>query len=414
MSLHPVRELRQAADAARVKQAEAGRVAAEITIHPAKVERTRSGDEERALLVVERFEGREIERRRIDLHLSEVRIEGGVEREIRREQILHVAARANARVVASVKRIVRIGVLQLLAREHVRKNLELPPSISDLNSLHTAEIRGPARVAPPPERPHVALVQSVLVAPHLHPPQLHRIAREPQLRIRDAHLRGPAERIDFRRRGPDRIPPLIAVELIAAHAGGIHLEQRLVAVIVIRIEHDDELVRRQRIERPVVAVRIEQLIAARERRVHAARALRLGHARADVDRLIIVEQPNLRGHRRRRALLRLVLPQPRDRRRGAPRRVVEASIDVDGANSARRTSHRGNGRGDAHAVGVLRARSKAEAGAREERGRNRESHVGHLREKARCCFDIGGIFRIARRFDDESLSRLDARARRIV
>jgi hypothetical protein len=91
----------------------------------------------------------------------------------------------------------------------------------------------------------------------------------------------------------------------------------------------------------------------------------------------------------------------------APPAPSEVSSTACGA------SHRGHRGGDAYAVGALRTCGEAEHSAREERRRELESHSGHLREKARCCFDGGGM-RFARRFADESVLRSDTRACRIV
>src|SRR5205085_10632288 len=103
-------------------------------------------------------------------------------------------------------------------------------------------VGGAARFAHFAERPHVLLVQSISVAQDLHPPSLQTVARETQLRVGNSHLRSPAERIDTRRCLPDWIPRRIAIELIAAHAGRIHLEPGLVDLGVIRIEYDYQLI----------------------------------------------------------------------------------------------------------------------------------------------------------------------------
>src|SRR3982751_3487880 len=46
-------------------------------------------------------------------------------------------------------------------------------------------------------------------------------------------------------------------------------------MVVIRVEHDDDLVGRQRVEGAVVTVRGEKLIATRERRANGVATLRL-------------------------------------------------------------------------------------------------------------------------------------------
>ena len=53
----------------------------------------------------------------------------------------------------------------------------------DGEPLEVAEARGPAALVLAPERPHALLVEPLHVAPHLHPPRLHAVAREAELRV---------------------------------------------------------------------------------------------------------------------------------------------------------------------------------------------------------------------------------------
>src|SRR5205085_9871733 len=83
--------VRRGADAARVE-----------VRRPAPLKQLASLDEERAALVEEGLEGREVHLRRIGLHLPEVRVDGGVERDVRAEAHLHVETRAGVRGAAGV------------------------------------------------------------------------------------------------------------------------------------------------------------------------------------------------------------------------------------------------------------------------------------------------------------------------
>ncbi len=197
--------------------------------------------------------------------------------------------------------------------------------------------RGAAGGIPGPERPHVLLVQAVDITPDLQPPGLQRVGGEAELAERDAHLDRPAEGVHAGGGLPDRVPRRIAVELVAPDARGVHLEPRVVQVVVVRVEPDDQLVGGQRVERAVVAARVQQLVATGQRRHHAAR---LGHPRTDIERPIVVEHPHLRGERRGVALVRLVLPQPRGGRGSLPGRFVEPAVQYDGTLERRRGSGR--------------------------------------------------------------------------
>jgi len=118
--------------------------------------------------------------------------------------------------------------------------------------------------------------------------------------------------------------------MVSANPGGVDLEPHLVEVVVVGIEEDRDLVGRQRVERAVVAIARQQLIATRERRADTSRPHRLRHLRPDVDRLVVVEDPDLGGQRGRIALARLRLPELRDRRGSAPCLLIELAVDSDG------------------------------------------------------------------------------------
>jgi len=87
------RQLGRAPDAAGVDQTLSGvAVVHRCAIHVVAKD-PRPLHEERSLLPEKRLERREVEHRRIGLDLAEVRIDRGVERQVRRDAVLHVAAR---------------------------------------------------------------------------------------------------------------------------------------------------------------------------------------------------------------------------------------------------------------------------------------------------------------------------------
>src|SRR2546428_13524047 len=110
------------------------------------------------------------------------------------------------------------------------------------------EARWTARFGEAPEGPLRQLVQPVLLAPDLQAPRLllggRRIA---QLRKRDPHLGGPAERIDRRLYLPHRVPGIVRAAAQAVGvpppAGGIHPEEQPAAVGGIGAENHFYVVR---------------------------------------------------------------------------------------------------------------------------------------------------------------------------
>src|SRR4051812_20538614 len=174
-------ELRRPTDATRVVEIETRRVAAEEAVEIAEVECVAAGDEERTLLLIVRLVRRQVDRRGIDLDLTEVGVDGRIERETRREQILHVSTGAHLSVVAVVVWISRLSVLELLAGFDIRQQLELARLWRDSESIQGSVVRRATGLAQTPERPHVLLVQTIRVPQDLQAPALDALSREPKL-----------------------------------------------------------------------------------------------------------------------------------------------------------------------------------------------------------------------------------------
>jgi hypothetical protein len=330
---HPAVELWRAADAPGIERAQAGRVAAEHATHAAEAERAGAGNEEGSLLRVVCLERAQVEGRRVHLHLAEVRVQRRVQRQVGREQHLDVAAGGQARGLAVVVGVARRRIGERAARHDVRHELHLSWLARNGQPLQPAVERRSARRVLAPERPHVVLVPPVDVAPDLEPPRLHGVPGKAQLAVGNADLGGPAHGVHVRDRLPDRVPRRVAVELLTPHARRIHLEAGVVQVVVVRVQVDDQLVGGQRVERPVVAARVQQLIPPGQRRHDAARLL---HARPDVQCAVAVEDAHLRRQRGGRTLIGLVLAEVGDGLRPAPRGLVEPAVDADRAIRRRR------------------------------------------------------------------------------
>ena len=125
-------------------------------------------------------------------------------------------------------------------------------------------------------------------------PQAWRVGgREAELRERDPHLDRPAlrrRRVD--RRFPDRVPGVVLEVVVvddgvALHAGRADLELDAGQVVVVRVEEERE------------AVGVRDDVAARELADDARRARCRAGARADVERVVVVEEAQLGRLRRR-------------------------------------------------------------------------------------------------------------------
>ena len=91
------RQLRRAADAARIEQVLAAAVVHRVAVD-VEAEQPGALDEERAPLLEERLEGAEVEHRGIGLDLAEVRIDRAVQREVGRDAVLEVGPAGEALV----------------------------------------------------------------------------------------------------------------------------------------------------------------------------------------------------------------------------------------------------------------------------------------------------------------------------
>src|SRR5436190_9529727 len=153
----------------------------------------------------------------------------------------------------------------------------------NMETEEMTEPRGSARLVLVPERPVVLFVVAADESTQLQPPHLLLGARESQLAVRYADLRGPPVAVDARHRLPDRIPGRVAAggadpDVIALRARRIHLEERAAQVVVIPV--DDEL----------EVVGVEGAVAPHETRGHSLRAQAVVHPRTHVERVVIVQE----------------------------------------------------------------------------------------------------------------------------
>ena len=226
------REMRSPADAPRVE-----------VVRSLDPQQLRPLGEERSPLLDDRLERREIHFGRIGLHLPEIGVDRRVHREVRPNAELGVDT--NARLGRVAERIARVQLRGLLrVGGHVRQELRWPRRMHALDPGEHAETRDVPVLA---ARDHDPLEVLVLVgdpAVDLQPPLLRLHVGEADLRERDAHLGGPAERIDHRVGRPDGIVLALAsahlvvgrVVVVAPHARGRNGEPIARAEVVMRVE----------------------------------------------------------------------------------------------------------------------------------------------------------------------------------
>src|SRR5205814_2517941 len=158
--------------------------------------------------------------------------------------------------------------------------------------------------------------------PDLQSPRLLRgRGWEAELRKGNAHLRGPAERVNGGLYYPNRIPGVIAPAAEAVgvhlHARRIRLEKQAADVIVIRIEdHFD-----------VIGVHVG--VAPHQPRADTARAGVVEHPGADIQSGAVERETDLGALRGDVALVRLGLAEVGGGRRGVPDRLVELAVHVN-------------------------------------------------------------------------------------
>ena len=208
------------------------------------------------------------------------------------------------------------------------------------------------------------LVESVLLTPDLHAPGLlGRRGWVPQLREGDAHLGGPAERVDRGFDVPHRVPRFVAAAAQAVRVeprpGRIHLEEQPADVVVIGVEDDLD----------VVGARVG--VAADEARAHAGRARIVEHPRAHVERRLVVREPHLGALGRGLALLGLILPETGRRGGGSPDGLVETTVEPNRAVERDRAGLGGGGR-----VDVLRGGGQQWGGRQRREDDDRFRHAG--------------------------------------
>ena len=299
-------ELRRAADAARVEDPLAGAAAA-----------IQAGSllEERPALIEPDLECRQVEHRGIGLHLSEIRVHGGVEGEVRREPGLHVepdGGPAHAAVAGGR----RLGDV---LRHRVGQQLEVPRRSDAGNAAERAELRDERIDRCPVHRPRVALVEACDVPPDAEAEFVRRFRIEPELAERHAKLGGPAEFVDPRRRVPHAVPRHVLDHIgvdrgVALHSGRVHHQFHRRAPVVIGVDHDLDLVRRG-------------LHVATAEEPGDAVGMRVERPYEDVQVVIVVRRPNLGCERRVEVLPGLELAKAGHRRRELPHVVVGAPVD---------------------------------------------------------------------------------------
>jgi hypothetical protein len=293
-----------------------------VVARPRALQELRPFEEERALLREEHLVRGQVDDRRVGLDLPEVGVEGGLERQRGREVELEVAAVAPLGIVVAVERVVRGRQVRAHALPgDVGGHREPAPRPHAFDPLELAEAARPARLLGGhhhPERvePHRRAHPLDVEAPGLG----FAAAVEAQRGKRDAHLGAPAALADRGARLPHRVVAEIAV---------LEVVRRLVVVQPRAPRGHSEVVGglaiAQGVERHHQAVGIRRIVALAARGAQGRGVLQV-HARADVERLVVVDESHLGPLVRGEATLGALLLEVVDEGGGLPDAVVEVAV----------------------------------------------------------------------------------------
>ena len=307
-----VSDFRRAADAARVEQP----VAASHVALQVEAKNARTFDEERALFPVKRFKGGEIEHGGIRFDLPEIRIDGCVEREVRRDAVLQIRASGDLLLPAVSQ---RGSSGRDVPGHRVRHHFEMARRAQPLDSRQLTELRRDARPIAADQRPAIALIEAGDVADDAESEDVARAARKSHLAEGHAVLRDPSLCIDGCRDVPHAVPRRIFLAVVegvevALHTFRIHGELVARAAIVVRVDHDLHAIGRRRD------------IAPTEECADAVR-VRIVHADEHIEVAIVVRNLHRRAEGGRASARWRELLECRDLGRGAPDRVVVLAVD---------------------------------------------------------------------------------------
>ena len=292
---------------------------------PPEVEDALAFEEELAFLREEQAEPRQVDLLLVHLHLREVGVEGEVRGQVLGESVLEVDAAVPAGVVrdggrggaVGVERADRVGLD--LERAVALRHLQADEGAGD----RQAELSRPGRDRH--RREIRLLVARSDVPAHLDAPQLRGAGPEAEGLEGDRHLDGPAAVEAAGAHVPDRIPvgvrvPLVGDLPIAEPADGVDPEGEAVPAVVEGVEHDDE---------PVVVDELERValhLVGDPRRLGD----RLVNAGRRVDRLVVEEDPGVGRLRGRGPFVGRLLNEAPERLDAGVDRLVEHAVQPQG------------------------------------------------------------------------------------
>ena len=151
-----------ASDASRVDESLTGRTVVDRGAVYAHLELPRTLDEERPFLLKKRLERREVEHPRVRFDLAEVRVDRGVELQIRGDAVFEVAA--DGHVLGAPEGVV--ADLRHVLRDEIGCCFELARRLEILQAVDLAELRHKPRLRLPELGPAHPLGVTVQVAIH--------------------------------------------------------------------------------------------------------------------------------------------------------------------------------------------------------------------------------------------------------
>src|SRR5207302_3351145 len=212
-----------------------------------EIENRRAFDEERSLLIEEGLDVAQVHDGRVNLNLTEVGVHGRVEREIGAQADPRIRAESRRKLRAIIERVA--GGVRGKSRpaRHVRHDLDAARRIDPLDTHEIGEARHESAAVLWRVHEVIELVLARDVAAEVDAPDVLRMPDKSQLRIGNAHFRGPTGRVARDLALPHAIPAVIVPFIIEERTviqrpGSTHAEIETAALVVIRIDVDLETI----------------------------------------------------------------------------------------------------------------------------------------------------------------------------
>jgi hypothetical protein len=274
---------------------------------------------ERAPFFIERLEHTQIQNGGIRLDLTEIGIQRPIERYTRCQSKPNIHT-SRPEEVASGRMCISLWH-KWSSADGKRQNLQRSTGMDILNSVKVTEARVKAVKVIRPIRPSNLLILPVNVSGNLNALDVFRAWTEPEDVIRNLELAAPSSIVNLSFPDPHTIPGTVGSAVLMRHcvplpSGRAHPEHKPCLVVVSCVDVDDD------------AVPINPEIPSFQGSPDFVR-LAVQTVNRKVDRVVIVDHPDLCALRRWIAIDRIPLTEVRRHRGWCPGRIVQLAIYYD-------------------------------------------------------------------------------------